>query len=78
MFSDEQRRRELAQLGQGAVEIADHRLDADMVGARLAVGADACGDRVRVAPRDQRVDQAVAAAVGEVGVAEAVLAPAVV
>ena len=48
-----------------------------MVGAGLAVLARPVGDRPLVTPGDQRVDEAVTAGGGDVGVAEPVTAPVV-
>ena len=48
-----------------------------MPGTGLAVLAHPLGDGLLVTPRDQRVDQAVAAGSGDVGVVEPVTAPVV-
>jgi hypothetical protein len=42
-----------------------------VISARLQVRGDAAGDRLRIAVQDQRIDQRVATAVGEVGVGPA-------
>ena len=62
---------ELAPVGAGRVVVGADHLDAHVVGAGVAHRLHARRDRVEVAPRDDRVDQAVAARVGEVVVAVA-------
>jgi hypothetical protein len=47
------------------------RLERDVVGPRVEVRAHGLGDCLRRAVRDDRVDQAVAAAVGDVALGEA-------
>lgn len=68
-----QGRRQAAPLLAGEVLVAARvdDLDADVVGAGGEVLADAAGDRFLVADRDDRLDQAVATAVGEVPLLEA-------
>ena len=66
--------RELAPAGHGRIQVAGRlgeHLDADVVGARGVVLGDALGDLPRLTPGDERVDQALAAAVGNVVVGEA-------
>src|SRR5947209_10524596 len=50
--------------------IRRHHLDADVVGAGVAVLAHAGGDRFGVSPRDHRIDEPLAAARAQVVVAE--------
>src|SRR5262245_66355917 len=47
------------------------RLDADVRGTRIAMLADAAREGFRIAPGDERVDQAIAPAVSEIGFPEA-------
>src|SRR3954453_5948748 len=61
----------------GHVALLVHRLQADMGGAGLEVATQAAAHRVGVAPQAHRVDEAVAAAVGEIGLAEALAQPVV-
>src|SRR5271169_356207 len=51
------------------------RLDADMVGAGVPMLLDAGADRGLVPPGDDRVNKAVGAAAGKVGLAKALAAP---
>ena len=65
------RRRQGAVLVEGKVLPVGHDLEADVIGAGLEVTKHPVGDRLDVAPRDDGVDEAVAAAVVDVVIAEA-------
>ena len=51
--------------------ISEQHLHTHVICACVVVRADALGDRVRIAPRDDGVDEAVGAGGGQVGVSEA-------
>src|SRR5207302_7821280 len=77
-----ERRKALDQVDIGSSErrfalIRMQRLNADVIGARLPVLADAPDERIFIAPRDQRADETFRPIVGEIAVVEARAPPTV-
>src|SRR3954468_11309232 len=63
--------------GREGPQVVGQYLDADVIGAGVAVLLDPRRDRCLVSPHDEGVDETVAAAVGDVVVGEALPLPVV-